>query len=53
MVQIARKCSKRLGRRFIARGLDRDGGCANFVETETIIQVRGEDQEAHKVLSHV
>ena len=36
---ISRKDSRRAGRRFIVRGLDREGNAANFVETEQIITV--------------
>jgi hypothetical protein len=34
---ISRRDSRRPGRRFITRGLDRDGTAANFCETEHII----------------
>jgi SacI homology domain len=34
---ITRKDCRRPGRRFITRGLDRDGCAANFCETEHII----------------
>lgn len=36
---ISRKDCRRPGRRFIVRGLDRDGNAANFCETEHIITV--------------
>lgn len=36
-ILISRKDCRRPGRRFIVRGLDRDGAAANFCETEQII----------------
>ena len=33
---ISRRDARRPGRRFITRGLDRDGAAANFCETEHI-----------------
>jgi len=33
---ISRKDCRRPGRRFVTRGLDREGNAANFVETEHI-----------------
>ncbi len=33
-VLVSRKDVRRLGRRFVCRGLDREGNAANFVETE-------------------
>ena len=35
-ILISRKDAKRMGRRFVVRGLDRDGNAANFCETEHI-----------------
>lgn len=34
---ISRRDCRRPGRRFITRGLDRDGAAANFCETEHIV----------------
>jgi len=36
-VLISRKDARRMGRRFIVRGLDREGHAANFCETEHIL----------------
>ena len=36
-VLISRKDARRMGRRFIVRGLDRDGHAANFCETEHVL----------------
>lgn len=36
-VLISRRCAKRLGMRYLLRGADKDGNCANFVETEQIL----------------
>ena len=35
-ILVSRKDCRRMGRRFITRGLDQDGNAANFVETEHI-----------------
>ena len=35
-ILVSRKDCRRMGRRFITRGLDRQGNAANFVETEHI-----------------
>jgi phosphatidylinositol 4-phosphatase len=35
-ILISRKDCRRPGRRFVTRGLDREGNAANFVETEHI-----------------
>ena len=35
-ILVSRKDCRRPGRRFITRGLDREGNAANFVETEHI-----------------
>lgn len=35
-ILISRKDCRRPGRRFVTRGLDREGNAANFVETENI-----------------
>jgi len=36
-VLISRKDARRMGRRFVVRGLDREGNAANFCETEHIL----------------
>ena len=36
-ILISRKDARRMGRRFIVRGLNREGNAANFCETEHII----------------
>jgi len=36
-VLISKKDCRRPGRRFIVRGIDREGNVANFVETEHVI----------------
>lgn len=36
-VLISRKDARRMGRRFVVRGLNREGNAANFCETEHII----------------
>ena len=38
---ISRRSSERAGTRYNARGIDDDGNCANFVETEQIVQYMG------------
>jgi hypothetical protein len=48
---ISRKDCRRPGRRFIVRGLDREGNAANFVETEHIFAVK--QASKHLVASHV
>ena len=35
-ILISRKDCRRPGRRFVTRGIDREGNAANFVETEHI-----------------
>lgn len=50
---ISRKDCRRPGRRFIVRGLDRDGNAANFVETEHIFSVLQADTKNLLVASHV
>jgi len=49
-ILISKKDCKRLGRRFVSRGLDSDGNASNFVETEHII-VHYED-DGYKVASY-
>lgn len=48
---VSRKDWRRCGLRFVARGLDREGNCANFVETEQILTVY--DSQALTVASYV
>lgn len=55
---VSRKDARRPGRRFLVRGLDRDGNAANFVETEQllVVQSQGTDRAARSqltVCSHV
>lgn len=38
-ILVARKDSRRTGMRFLCRGADDEGNCANFVETEQIILI--------------
>ncbi len=35
---ISRRSNRRAGTRFFARGCDGDGDCANFVETEQLVE---------------
>ena len=49
---ISRKDSRRPGRRFVVRGLDRDGNAANFVETEHIY-ISNLGNNEYKLISHV
>ena len=49
---ISRKDSRRMGRRFVVRGLDREGHAANFVETEQII-VRKQPTGTCNIACHV
>ena len=39
-VLISRKDSRRMGRRFVVRGLDKEGHAANFCETENIMTLK-------------
>jgi hypothetical protein len=41
---IGRKDYRRPGRRFMTRGLDRDGNAANFVETEHVLTSRPQNE---------
>jgi hypothetical protein len=50
---ISRKDCRRPGRRFIVRGLDREGAAANFVETEHVFTVKTQDTKVWLVSSHV
>jgi hypothetical protein len=52
-VLISRKDCRRPGRRFIVRGLDREGNVANFVETEHIFIVKNPETKNYQVASHV
>ncbi len=49
---ISKKDCRRPGRRFIVRGIDREGNVANFVETEHVITLY-EQGEAMKVATYV
>lgn len=40
-ILVSRKDCRRPGRRFVTRGLDREGNTANFVETENIFIQNG------------
>lgn len=50
---ISRRDSRRPGRRFITRGLDKDGAAANFCETEHIFQVQTSLQGPMHIASHL
>ena len=50
-VLISRKDCKRLGRRFVSRGLDDEGNVSNFVETEHMIIYYEDD--SYRVASYV
>lgn len=50
---ITRKDCRRPGRRFITRGLDADGAAANFSEQEHVFCVRGFQNNALTVASHL
>lgn len=50
---ISRKDCRRPGRRFIVRGLDREGNAANFVETEHVFCIKQNDTKNYDVASHV
>ena len=39
-ILISRKDARRMGRRFVVRGLNREGNAANFVETEHVLTLR-------------
>ena len=49
-VLISRKDVRRLGRRFICRGLNEEGNSANFVETEQILIGRANNIKDSKEL---
>lgn len=51
---IARKDNRRTGMRFICRGADLNGNCANFVETETLIFINEiKNKNYLDVISHI
>lgn len=39
-ILISRKDTRRMGRRFVVRGLDKEGNAANFCETENIMTLK-------------
>lgn len=43
MILISRKDCRRLGSRIIARGTDDYGNCSNYVESEMITIIKGQD----------
>jgi hypothetical protein len=49
---ISRRDCRRPGRRFITRGLDKEGAAANFCETEHIIQIATNEGSVN-VASHL
>jgi hypothetical protein len=49
---ISKKDCRRPGRRFIVRGIDRDGNVANFVETEHVITLY-ESGDAMRVATYI
>lgn len=49
---ISKKDIRRPGRRFIVRGIDREGNVANFVETEHVFTVY-EQSDSMKVASYI
>ena len=52
-ILISRKDCRRLGRRFVCRGLDQEGNAANFAETEQIIIEKGGRGQPHVIASYV
>ena len=50
-ILISRKDCRRLGRRFVSRGLDEEGNASNFVETEHIIVHH--EQDSYRVAAYV
>lgn len=50
---ISRKDCRRPGRRFLVRGLDREGNAANFVETEHLFCIKNNETKNFNVASHV
>jgi hypothetical protein len=51
-ILISRKDCRRPGRRFVTRGLDREGNAANFVETENIF-IQYESQTKIQIATYV
>lgn len=49
---ISKKDCRRPGRRFIVRGIDREGNVANFVETEHVITLY-ENGDALRVATYI
>ena len=49
---VSKKDCRRPGRRFIVRGIDREGNVANFVETEHIL-TQYDSGETMKVASYI
>lgn len=43
-ILVSKKDNRRPGKRFVVRGLDRNGNAVNFVETENIFVVHQEQQ---------
>eukprot|EP00347_Sterkiella_histriomuscorum_P019346 403341994 len=51
---ISRKDCRRLGRRFMSRGIDKDGNTSNFVETERIIALYDDELQSQiRLISYV
>ena len=51
---ISRKDCRRPGRRFLVRGLDREGNAANFVETEHVLSIKSvENEKVSQISSHI
>lgn len=44
-IMVSRKDSRRLGRRFTCRGLDKEGAAANYVETEQMVIDKKDDTQ--------
>lgn len=57
-ILVARKDQRRTGMRFLCRGADKEGNCANFVETEQIILIYDKShtfsgEADYQVISHL
>ena len=59
-ILLARKDNRRTGMRFIYRGADEEGNCANFVETEQIMFIYNKNQynvedypKQYEIVSHL
>ena len=50
-ILISKKDNRRPGKRFIVRGLDREGNAANFAETENILILH--ENEKMRIASYV